>query len=79
MKHTFVSCREKKDAEISGLEQERNRELEELQQLEKGNMMIREKVTNIVMEYNRSVSTGTVPYILIRDFESVSTEYLSPR
>ena len=51
------SCREKKDAEISGLEQERNRELEELQQLEDENNRIRERVTSMARQYNRSEST----------------------
>ena len=39
----LFSCREKKDAEICSLEGERNRELEELKELEDANQKIRER------------------------------------
>ena len=49
----MFSCREKKDAEICSLEGERNRELEELKELEDANQKIRERVENMARQYNR--------------------------
>lgn len=49
----LYSCREKKDAEISSLESERNRELEELKELEQENQKIRERVDNMARQYSR--------------------------
>jgi len=48
-----TSCREKKDAEISSLEVERNKELEELRELEQGNQSIRDKMDDMARQYNR--------------------------
>jgi len=50
-----TSCREKKDAEISSLEVERNRELEELRNLEQNNQKIRERVRTMTRQYQRIV------------------------
>ena len=47
----FCSCREKKDAEITGLEDIREREREELNNLEEGNKMLRESVEKMKSDY----------------------------
>jgi len=50
-----TSCREKKDAEISSLESERNRELDELRELELENQKMRERVSTMMRQYDRIV------------------------
>ena len=54
------SCREKKDAEISSLEVERNKELEELRELEQGNQSIRDKMDDMARQYNRCLLNYTI-------------------
>jgi len=59
------SCREKKDAEISSLEVERNRELEEVQELEDGNNQIMENIAVMAAQYKRygaGVTSCSVSY-----------------
>lgn len=46
-----TSCREKKDAEITGLEDIREKEREELQELEDGNQKLREDVEKLKSNY----------------------------
>jgi len=46
-----TSCREKKDAEITGLEDIREKEREELQELEDGNQKLREAVEKLKSNY----------------------------
>ncbi|XP_023333985.1 transcription factor MafK [Eurytemora carolleeae] len=50
-----TSCREKKDAEISTLESERNHELDELRDLEQENQRIRERVETMQRQYSRII------------------------
>lgn len=47
-----TSCREKKDAEITGLEDIREKEIEELNELEEGNKKLREVVDNMKSIYD---------------------------
>ena len=45
------SCREKKDAEITGLEDVREKELDELNSLEEGNKRLKESVDKMKSDY----------------------------
>jgi len=67
-----TSCREKKDAEICSLEGERNRELEELKELEDANQKIRERVENMARQYNRVLEFAQENNL---DVESEDLEY----
>ena len=60
MPFVMSSCREKKDAEISSLEVERNKELEELRELEQGNQNIRDKMDDMARQYNRLTSIPVI-------------------
>jgi len=46
-----TSCREKKDAEITGLEDVREKELDELNSLEEGNKRLKESVEKMKSDY----------------------------
>lgn len=46
-----TSCREKKDAEITGLEDIREKERDDVQELEEGNQKIREDVEQMKLKY----------------------------
>jgi hypothetical protein len=46
-----TSCREKKDAEITGLEDVREKELDELNSLEEGNKRLKESVDKMKSDY----------------------------
>lgn len=73
-----TSCREKKDAEISGLEQERNRELEELQKIEEENNRIRQRVASMASQYHRILEFAQEHNLEVSEEDVGSYSHLSP-
>lgn len=69
------SCREKKDLEISNLEDERNTELEEVKLLEDQNEKLRNDVLNMAEKYEKILEFATENNV---NLGAVTSYHVSP-